>query len=62
MPRKDLDLITVYGRPLQFPTIANPTAEDVQKHQQLYIQALQGVFDRNKAKYAVDPNAVLEIL
>lgn len=62
MPRIDVDLITVFGHALQFPTITSPTAEDVRKYQQIYITALQELFDRNKGKYGANPNAVLEIL
>lgn len=62
MPRSNVDIITVFGRALELPTIANPRPEDIKKHQQLYIDALQTVFDRNKAKYGANPEATLEIL
>lgn len=61
MPQSDVDLITVVGKPLQLPLIAKPTAEEVLKYQTLYIDALRDLFERNKAKYAEDPSATLEI-
>ncbi|ETM42826.1 hypothetical protein L914_11590, partial [Phytophthora nicotianae] len=61
MPRNDIDLITVVGKPLRFPRIEHPTKEDVQKYQAQYVEALKGLFDSYKGVYAVDPNATLEI-
>ncbi|OWZ10774.1 Diacylglycerol acyltransferase [Phytophthora megakarya] len=61
LPRNDLDLITVVGKPLRFPRIEHPTKEDVQKYQARYIEALKDLFDAYKGVYAVDPNATLEI-
>lgn len=62
MPRSSVDIITVFGRALELPTIAHPTPEQVTTYQQLYVDALQGVFDRNKATYGMNPDATLEIL
>ncbi|KAG7397755.1 hypothetical protein PHYBOEH_000209 [Phytophthora boehmeriae] len=61
LPRSDVDLITVVGKPLQLPHIKQPTKEDVQKYQKQYVEALQDLFDCYKKVYAVDPNATLEI-
>ncbi|CAK4663693.1 hypothetical protein LEN26_001373 [Aphanomyces euteiches] len=61
MPLRSAELITVVGKPIQLPTIANPTREDVEKYHKIYIDAMQDLFDRHKVKYAKDPNAVLEI-
>ncbi|KAG6609902.1 Diacylglycerol O-acyltransferase 2 [Phytophthora cinnamomi] len=61
LPRTDVDLITVVGKPLVLPHIENPTREDVKKYHDRYIEALQGLFDRYKGVYAVDPCATLEI-
>lgn len=61
MPLNDVDLITVIGKPLQLPTIEHPTREDVSKYHAQYVAALQAMFDKYKKKYAVDPDATLEI-
>ncbi|ETM42875.1 hypothetical protein F442_11912 [Phytophthora nicotianae P10297] len=61
LPRPDVDLITVIGKPLILPQIENPTREDVRKYHDQYIEALQGLFDRYKGVYAVDPSAKLDI-
>ncbi|KAG7397775.1 hypothetical protein PHYBOEH_000229 [Phytophthora boehmeriae] len=61
LPRPDVDLITVVGKPLILPRIANPTRDDVKKYHELYVQALQDLFDKYKGVYAVDPQARLEI-
>ncbi|GMF56785.1 unnamed protein product [Phytophthora fragariaefolia] len=61
LPRPDVDLITVVGKPLMLPHIENPTREDVKKYHDQYIEALQSLFDRYKSVYAVDPNATLEV-
>ncbi|KAL3670409.1 hypothetical protein V7S43_004728 [Phytophthora oleae] len=61
LPRTDVDLITVVGKPLVLPHIENPTREEVKKYHNQYIEALQKLFDRYKRMYAVDPEAKLEI-
>ncbi|GMF34862.1 unnamed protein product [Phytophthora lilii] len=61
LPRTDVDLITVVGKPLVLPHIENPTREDVKKYHDQYVAALQRLFDRYKGVYAVDPNATLVI-
>lgn len=61
LPRNDVDLITVVGKPLRLPHIEHPTKEDVQKYQKQYVEALQELFDSYKGVYAVDPEATLEI-
>ncbi|KAE8900884.1 hypothetical protein PF005_g14261 [Phytophthora fragariae] len=61
LPRNDVDLITVVGKPLRFPRIEHPTKDDVRKFKAQYVEALQDLFDNYKGVYAVDPNATLEI-
>jgi len=61
MPFGNIDLITVVGKPLDIPTIEKPTKEDVNKYHKLYIDSLIDLFESNKAKYAADPSATLEI-
>ncbi|KAI9912614.1 hypothetical protein PsorP6_006390 [Peronosclerospora sorghi] len=61
LPRPDVDLITVVGKPLRLPYIENPTRDEVRKYHKVYVKALQLLFDRYKRVYAVDPNAELEV-
>ncbi|KAE9033403.1 hypothetical protein PR002_g8691 [Phytophthora rubi] len=61
LPRTDVDLITVVGKPIALPRIEHPTKEDVRKYHGLYVTALQHLFDQHKGVYAVDPEATLEI-
>ncbi|POM60179.1 Diacylglycerol O-acyltransferase [Phytophthora palmivora] len=61
LPRTDVDLITVVGKPLVLPHIEKPTREEVKRYHDQYIQALQNLFDRYKGVCAVDPTAQLEI-
>lgn len=61
MPRSDVDLITVVGTPLQLPTIAEPTKEDVSKYHAMYVHKLQALFNKHKGAYATDPSAKLEL-
>ncbi|GMF11964.1 unnamed protein product [Phytophthora lilii] len=61
LPRHDVDLITVVGKPLRFPRIEHPSKDDVQKYQAQYLEALQDLFNSYKGVYAVDPNATLEL-
>lgn len=61
MPHSDADLVTVVGRPLQLPTIPQPTPQDVQTYHAMYVNALQALFEKHKATYAADPDATLEL-
>uniref|UniRef100_M4BCG3 Acyltransferase n=1 Tax=Hyaloperonospora arabidopsidis (strain Emoy2) TaxID=559515 RepID=M4BCG3_HYAAE len=61
LPRNDVDLITVVGKPLRFPRIEHPTKEEVRKYQLQYVQAVKDLFNAYKGVYAVDPTATLEI-
>jgi hypothetical protein len=61
MPRTDVDLITVVGKPLALPRIEHPTREDVKKYHNEYVVALQELFDKYKGVYAVDADAKLEL-
>ncbi|KAG9403122.1 hypothetical protein AC1031_006666 [Aphanomyces cochlioides] len=49
MPLRSAELTTVVGKPIQLPTIPNPTREDVEKYHKIYIDAMQDLFDRNKS-------------
>ncbi|KAG3111694.1 hypothetical protein PI125_g8901 [Phytophthora idaei] len=61
LPRTDVDLITVVGKPLILPRIDHPTKEDIREHHEQYVATLQELFDRYKGVYAVDPETTLEI-
>ncbi|EGZ22258.1 hypothetical protein PHYSODRAFT_330092 [Phytophthora sojae] len=61
LPRTDVDLITVVGKPIALPSSEHPTKDDVRKYHDQYVEALQQLFDRHKGAYAVDPAARLEI-
>lgn len=61
MPRSDAELTTVVGEPLQLPLIEAPSSDQVAEWHRKYIEALQGVFDRNVGKYARDREAKLEL-
>mmetsp|Transcript_19297 Transcript_19297/g.53804 ORF Transcript_19297/g.53804 Transcript_19297/m.53804 type:complete len:90 (+) Transcript_19297:1326-1595(+) len=54
-----VDLVSVVGEPLELPTIASPTKEEVNIWHERYMAALHDLFERNKAKYSADPNAQL---
>ncbi|KAF0696130.1 Aste57867_13106 [Aphanomyces stellatus] len=61
MPLTSAELTTVVGKPIQLPHIENPTRDDVAKYHKIYVDALQDLFERNKAKYAADPKATLHV-
>lgn len=62
MPNDDVSLVTVIGKRMPLPTIASPTRADVQNWHTKYIQAVQELFDKHKAKYAAQGEAaVLEV-
>lgn len=51
LPRDDIPLNTVVGRPVLLPKTPNPTNEDVAKWHAAYIAAIQGLFDTYKARF-----------
>ncbi|KAI9913138.1 hypothetical protein PsorP6_006377 [Peronosclerospora sorghi] len=61
LPKADVDLITVVGKPLILPRIEHPTQDNVRKYHEQYVTALQTLFDRYKKVCAVNPEAQLEI-
>ncbi|CAI5734741.1 unnamed protein product [Peronospora destructor] len=61
LPRSDVDLITVVGKPLRLPHVETPSREVVKEYHDKYIEALQSLFDSYKGVYAVDPDAKLEL-
>ena len=61
LPDKDIELATVYGKPMKFPQIDNPTNEDILKHHKMYVDALKKLYDQYKDQYSMDPEKELEI-
>jgi len=61
LPHDKLEMTTVVGKAIELPLIEDPTNEDVEKYHQMYMDALQDLFNRNKAKYAAEPDAQLEM-
>ncbi|OQS06578.1 diacylglycerol acyltransferase [Thraustotheca clavata] len=62
LPKNDLDMNTVIGKPVVLPQISSPTPEDIQKYHSIYMNAVRELFDRHKAKFAADPNVELKIV
>lgn len=60
VPDPSAELHTVVGPPLQLPTIASPTKEEVAEWHGKYVKALEELFLRHRDKYA--PGAELEVL
>ena len=58
--RTDAQCVSYVGPPMQLPTIAEPTAAQVDEWHAKYVEALKLVFEENKASSG-EPNAVLEI-
>jgi len=61
LPRRNCELRTFVGEPLELPLIEEPTQEQVGEWHQKYVAALTDLFDRHKAE-AGKPNAVLEVI
>ena len=51
LPRSEVPLETVIGNPIRLPKIDNPSNEEIDKWHRLYIEKLQDLFNRNKAKF-----------
>ncbi|KAI9004391.1 diacylglycerol acyltransferase-domain-containing protein [Hyaloraphidium curvatum] len=54
-------LDTVWGAPLKLPTIEQPTVEDIDLWHGRYVEAVRGVFERNKGRFGFGDRE-LEIL
>lgn len=48
LPRA-VDLVTVYGNPIELPTIAEPTNADVDHWHSVYVENLRALYNRHKA-------------
>ena len=51
LPDNDIDVTVVVGKKIELPFIEKPTVEDVDKYHGVYMQQLELLFERNKAKY-----------
>lgn len=61
MPRKNCTCLTYVGAPLQFPKIAEPSKEEVQKWHATYCDALEKLFEDNKKEAGLPADAKLQI-
>jgi hypothetical protein len=61
LPDNDIDINVVVGKPVQLPTVKNPSGKEVDAYHAKYLEALNGLFERNKVKYGVGKEEVLEI-
>jgi len=61
LPRRNCELLTFLGEPLELPRIEEPTSEQVDEWHAKYVQALRDLFDKHKAE-AGRPDATLEVL
>ncbi|VVC31910.1 Diacylglycerol acyltransferase [Cinara cedri] len=48
-------IVTVVGKPIDLPKIANPKDEDVDKYHQIFTTELNNLFEEHKTKYAKNP-------
>eukprot|EP00474_Spongospora_subterranea_P008825 CRZ09283.1 hypothetical protein [Spongospora subterranea] len=62
LPYWDINLVTVVGKPIQFPHIPHPTANDIDKYFSIYVMELQALFERYVGTYAADPKSKLHII
>ena len=62
LPDNNIDVTIVIGKSYALPKIDHPTDEDINKHHADYIKCMEGLFDRNKERYAFKgKDAVLEL-
>ena len=60
LPKPKVDLVTVVGTGIPFPTISNPTPKDVDQYHTKYVEELRNLFDKHKSKYASNETATME--
>lgn len=61
LPRRNIEMRTFVGEPLEVPRIEEPTDQDVEIWHAKYIDALKTLFDKHKVESGC-PDAVLEVL
>lgn len=57
MPDDDIDFTVVVGRTIKFPRIEQPSAEDIDRHHKMWMDAFVELFNRHKGKYAATGDA-----
>lgn len=55
-PYADIELHYVFGKSIQFPTIENPTKEDINKYHEIFLKAEIELFDKHKSKFGIKHN------
>lgn len=61
MPKINISILTYVGKAIQFPKLADPTPEDINKWHQVYCDGLTKVFEDNKKEVGLPVDAKLEI-
>ena len=51
LPRNDVDLCTVIGKAIKFPTILKPSKEEIDKYHSIYLNELKSLYKRYVSKY-----------
>lgn len=51
IPKQNCELITVIGKPVILPCIINPTEDEINKSMEIYIKALEELYNENSPKY-----------
>ena len=58
---KPAPLVTVVGSPIKFQQCDNPSTEDIQRDQEVFLKAIRHLYDQNKSAYGMD-HIVLKII
>lgn len=61
LPRRDVGLYLVVGKPIALPRIADPTEQQLNEYHAMYVAALRALFDRNKGHFGL-ADAELELM
>lgn len=60
LPRRDLKMYTVIGKPLILPKLEKITNEDVDKYHNLYLEKLQELYDKYKDKFECSSTLIMK--
>lgn len=60
MPNPNVEIYIVIGKPIDFPTINEPSQDDIERYHKKYMDALVETYDRHKKDYKA--NSTLEII
>ncbi|VVC40857.1 Diacylglycerol acyltransferase [Cinara cedri] len=61
VPRRH-PIVTVVGKPIDMPKIANPKEEDIAKYHKIFVEELTSLFEEHKTKYSKHPDEMELIL